>query len=453
MQKSLIVVGGGITGLTIAYIASKADYKVTVLESSKEFGGLLNTFDIAENKLEFYYHHFFTHDKEIHWLIKELGLTKNLFYKKTSMGVYRGGNIFKFNGILDLIRFKPISIFGKFRFVATSLFIGKFADWKKYESISTLEWFNKYAGEKVTNSLWKPLLDIKFGSFSNKVPLSWMIGRLKQRLSSRKKGEERLGYLDGSLNILLTRLIDELKASGVKLINKSNVENLIVENRVLKGVISGKAKYIANKTIFTIPSIYLVDLIRPYNYKLANDINRIEYFGAVCVILELKERFSDIYWLNIADDGYPFGGIIEHTNFISPEKYQGKHIIYLSRYFAKDEDIASISKEDITKLMIPYLKKISNKFQESNIEKIHVFKTRTAAPVCDLNFSHKIINVKTEIKNLFISSMMHVYPDERSVNNSIRIAANTCKVMNINSSFVPVGSSMSATIGFKTNKI
>lgn len=104
MKNSIIIVGGGITGLTIAYLASLSNYKVTVLEANKEFGGLLNTFDISDTKLEFYYHHFFTHDKEIHWLINELGLNDKLLYKKTSMGVYRNDNIFKFNGIIDLIK-------------------------------------------------------------------------------------------------------------------------------------------------------------------------------------------------------------------------------------------------------------------------------------------------------------------------------------------------------------
>jgi hypothetical protein len=44
--------------------------------------------------------------------------------------------------------------------------------------------------------------------------------------------------------------------------------------------------------------------------------------------------------------------------------------------------------------------------------------------------------------------MMHVYPDERSVNNSIRLASEACKVMGIESDFIPKGSSMSALIGF-----
>lgn len=57
-QYDLIVVGGGITGLVSAYLASKEGKKVAVVENSNNFGGLLNTFEIAGTKLEYVYHQF-----------------------------------------------------------------------------------------------------------------------------------------------------------------------------------------------------------------------------------------------------------------------------------------------------------------------------------------------------------------------------------------------------------
>ena len=35
-----------------------------------------------------------------------------------------------------------------------------------------------------------------------------------------------------------------------------------------------------------------------------------------------NRKFSDTYWLNVADQGFPFGGIIEHTNFIPSSKFE-----------------------------------------------------------------------------------------------------------------------------------
>src|SRR5690606_12058878 len=140
-EKKLTVAGGGMTGLAAAYLAAKEGFKVTVLEGSDKIGGLLNTFEIGGNQLEHYYHHFFTQDAELHWLLKELNLTDKIIYKKTSMGVFRNGRIFNFNGALDLLKFKPVNFFDKIRFGLTSIYLGKIANWTKNEHISTQEWF------------------------------------------------------------------------------------------------------------------------------------------------------------------------------------------------------------------------------------------------------------------------------------------------------------------------
>lgn len=452
MKNDLVIIGGGITGLATAYIASKSNLKVCVVEANKNFGGLLSTLEVGNSKIEHYYHHFFTHDKEIHWLINELGLNDELIYKKTSMGVFRNGKIFSFNNVFDLLKFNPISFFGKIRFGLTSLFLGKIANWDKYESTSTIDWLNRFAGEKATEAIFGPLLRIKFGPFYNKVPLSWMIGRLRQRMSSRKKGDEMLGYLNGSLDVLLQKLLIKLKENGVTLFSDSKVEDLFIKRNKIKGVITKSGLIEGSQIIFTIPSVYLSELIKPYDFNFYQKINNVKYFGAICVILEIKEKLSDIYWLNISDKGFPFGGVIEHTNFISNKHYSGKNIVYLSRYFAWEEGISKMSNNEISKNMIEKLKEVYPLFNEDLIIKAHVFKTKTAATVCDINFSKKIIDCKTPIKNLFIANMMHIYPDERSVNNSIRLAAEACNCMNINSKFVPKGSSLSGKIGFNSSK-
>jgi protoporphyrinogen oxidase len=347
MTKQLTIVGGGITGLASAYIAAKNGYKVRVLEASQSFGGLLNTFPIGGNRLEHYYHHFFTHDAELNWFIKELGIDSKLVYKKTTIGVYRNGQIFPFNSPADLLSFSPLSFLDKSRFAATSFFLGKLARWEDYENISCMEWLYRYAGQNTTNSLWKPLLDIKFGPHAKDVPLAWLIGRLRQRMNSRNRGEEKLGYLQGSLETLLNALLEKLKTYPVELINNSGVIKLDVKDGKLLGLQTTKGTYCGGDYLFTIPSNYTKDLIKEVDHTLYQQLDKIEYFGAVCVILDLKKPLSQTYWLNVADSGYPFGGIIEHTNFISSEVYNNKHIAYLSRYYSSKEPIATQSNEEI----------------------------------------------------------------------------------------------------------
>jgi protoporphyrinogen oxidase len=112
------------------------------------------------------------------------------------------------------------------------------------------------------------------------------------------------------------------------------------------------------------------------------------------------------------------------------------------------EKLATMSEEEIKAEMIPPLKKINPAFSEDWIKSVHVFKTNTAATVCDLNFSEKVPACNTAVENLFLANMVHIYPDERSTNNSIRVAAEACRVLGINADEVPYGASLSGKIGF-----
>ena len=109
-MKSLTVVGGGVTGLAAAFIAARSGVQVRVLEGSSEFGGLLRTFEIAGTRLEHFYHHFFTHDAEIHWLLKLLELEDAIIYRDSTMGVLRNGKAYSFSSPTDLLSFAPMRL-------------------------------------------------------------------------------------------------------------------------------------------------------------------------------------------------------------------------------------------------------------------------------------------------------------------------------------------------------
>ena len=445
-QKNLLIIGGGITGLAAAYLAAKANHKVTLIEASDRFGGLLRTFPIGGTKLECFYHHFFTHDLELHWLLNELDLQDNIFYHKTTMGIYRNKKIFDFNSLKDLLVFNAIPLLDRIRFGLSSLVLSKLLLWEKWEHVPAIDWFYKYAGKQSTDAIWAPMLKIKFGPFYDQVPVAWMIGRLRQRMNSREGREEMLGYLEGSLNVLCKTLVTHLKTLGVTLYTNMPAIRLEITERQLTAVYSTDRKFETHKFLFTIPTTAIYPLLKNCDEPFAARMQKIEYCGAICVVLVSKQPLSHIYWLNVADPGFPFGGVIEHTNFIDPATYGNKHIVYLSRYFSDSEEIATQNDETITRHMLSALRTLSPSFLESNLEDVFIFRTDTAATVCDVNFSKKIPDCKTRIRNMYIAGMPHIYPDERSCNNSIRVAAEACNVMGFNCPPIPRGPTLSGQI-------
>lgn len=447
MNRKLTIIGGGITGLSAAYLAAKDGWEVTVLEGSAQLGGLMGTFQIGGNRLEHYYHHSFINDAELLWLLRELNLDDKMDFHKTTVGIFRNNKIHDFNSLKDLLRFTPLGTADKIRFLLTSVYLGKLTNWRKWEGVSTLEWFYKHAGMNVTDSIWKPLLEIKFGPYASQVPAAWMVGRLRQRMNSRKGAEEQLGYLKGSLQVLTDTLARTLTTLGVKIVLNAKLEKLLIRNHTLYGVETTSGVFNDGIFLATIATTYLAPLLRNTAPDYAEELSQIKYSGAICTILEIDRPLSNIYWLNIADPGFPFGGVIEHTNFISPDKYNGSHILYLSRYFAQSDNIASASKRDILNQMLAPLNRINPQFDRSWIKNSYVFRADTAATICGLNFSRIVPNCETPIKNMFIVNMSHIYPDERSCNNAIRTAAQACKKIGIDASAVPFGASLSGQIG------
>ena len=424
MNKSVTIVGGGITGLCVAYYLLKAEYKVIMLEKSDQLGGLLSTFEVGGQHIEMFYHHHFTHDEELMDLLSELGIRDKCQEYNTTMGFFSGGVVYNFNNAFDLLGFRPLPLVDKIRFGFTSLILARAMKWQSYNNISAKEWFLKYAGRKVSEVIWLPMLKAKFGEFYDRVPLAWMIGRMRQRLNSRKIGKEKLSYINGSLTTLVNKLCDVLTDNpNFTLHTKAVVSQIITKDNKVTGLeMSDGSRLNTDLVISTVANPVLTTFLDEKSKSLKARLSAVQYFGAVCGVVVLDERLSDIYWLNIADNNYPFGGVIEHTNMVPPEIYSGNHIVYLSKYYSLSESFSVKNDEEILEEMIKGLKKIYPKLRDDAIKEKHLFRGKYAAPVCDLNFNKKIEPFDSSLTGLKIVNMSHLYPDERSVNNSIKLA-------------------------------
>lgn len=442
MPRRLIIVGGGLTGLSAALIAAQQGAQVTVLEATQELGGLLQTVDIGPGRTEYFYHHHFSHDEEFKWLLRQLDIEDRLKFTPTTMGVFRNGTLYPFNTPADLLSFAPMTWTDKFRFAASSFYLAKVCNWRTCEHIGALEWFRKFSGKSASQSLWEPMLKIKFGDHAKDLPLSWMAGRLRQRLNSRRGAQEMLGYMDGSLHTLLVRLEEKLRSLDVQLHTQAPVQELLSSSGRICGVQTHRQTFMGEEVLFTAPTPAMAPLVQTHDAAYAQALRQIKYFGAVCVVVETSRALSNTYWMNVADESFPFGGIIEHTNLVSPQNFGGRHVTYLSRYFPLDNPLAKMPEEKIIAEFLPGLKKIYPTLQGDEILRVRCFRTLTAAPVNELNFSQKLPRYQSPLPGLSVASMPQLYPDERSCNNCVRLAAGALKQMGYDTSAIPQGPSL-----------
>ena len=316
-DADVVVIGGGFCGLAAAHELVKRGVRVTVLERDAEVGGLAGSFEVNGTRLEKFYHHWFTNDAHVMQLIADLGKQDQILQRPTRTGMYFANNFFKLSTPFDLLRFTPLSLPDRIRLGLLALKARRVNDWRQLENLTASEWLRDIGGERVYRVVWEPLLRGKFGDVAEEVSAVWFWNKLKLRGGSRGKGgAEHLAYYKGGFAALADAMVEAIRASGGEVLTNVPVIGVQVKSGRATGVVTKDGVHSARAVIATPPLPIVADLLEPHVSGAYRDqLRRIRYLGNVCLVLELDRSLSSTYWLNVNDPGFPFVGVIEHTNF------------------------------------------------------------------------------------------------------------------------------------------
>ncbi len=418
-MKKIGIVGGGYTGLSLAYTLSKAGYEVSIFEKDNQVGGLAGSFDVENTQLEKFYHHWFTNDQHVMDLIKDLGLESEIMIRPTRTGMYYSNNFFKLSSPLDLLKFNALPFISRIRLGFVVLAVRLVKDWRKLESKTAIEWLKGICGEKAYQVVWEPLLKGKFGRYAEQISAVWFWNKLKLRGGSRgEKGKENLAYFRGGFAALANKVKAEIVKNNGQIYLNSDVQS-VKGNKAI--ALADGQELLFDKVILTTPLPISAQLLKDtFNQDYINQLNRINYIGNVCLVLQLNRSLSEIYWLNVNDPDFPFVGIIEHTNFEPPASYNGKHIIYMSKYLPTDEALYQMKDQEVLDFTIPFIKRMFPDFNENWIDAFHVWREPYSQPLVEKNYSQIIPSWKSPIDDILINSMAQIYPEDRGTNYAIR---------------------------------
>jgi len=419
----VVIVGAGFTGLTAAYVLSKQGKRVQVVEADSTPGGLAGIFEFDDGvSVEKFYHHWFNNDVFVPELVKELGLEGDVILLPTRTGMYFNGRMWKLSTPLDLLRFKALSLVDRIRLGLLVFQVRRIKDWKTIEHLSIREWLESMCGKSVYKIVWEPLIHSKFSIYEEAVNAVWMWKKLVLRGSTRNdKGGEELAYFKGGFGRLAEAMVSAIRANGGEVTFNTKVTGLTTEGKQVTAVTTDAGSIEGKKFLFT-PSFPLIaDMFQ----NSADDawlttLRRVKYLGNMCLVLRLKHSLSDTYWLNVNDPGFPFVGVIEHTNFDTPENYKGTHIAYLSRYLATQDPVWAYTDEQYLDFALSHLKRMFPKFEKDWIVDFKVWRSEYAQPVTERNYSEYVPKQTTPFDNAFISTMAQIYPEDRGTNYAIR---------------------------------
>ena len=421
-QPHVVIIGAGFCGLAAAYELGKQGIRATVLERDAEIGGLAGSFYVNGVRLEKFYHHWFTNDVHVMQLIEELGKRDQILLRPTRTGMYYANNFFKLSTPLDLLRFSPLPFFDRIRLGLLALRARRVKEWRELESRTAADWLRELGGERVYRVIWEPLLRGKFGDVAEDVSAVWFWNKLKLRGGSRGKGgEEQLAYYQGGFAALADALAEAVRAQGGEIRTNVPVLQLQVESMRVSGVVTAEETIAADVVIATPALPIVADLVAPHSpSKYVDELRRIRYLANVCVVLELDRSLSDTYWLNVNDPGFPFVGVIEHTNFEPLATYGGRHIVYLSKYLPETDALYQMPHAEVIDFTLEHLARMFPDLKRNWVLDAHVWRAQYSQPIVECGYGSLIPSNQTPIPNLYLSTMAQIYPEDRGTNYAIR---------------------------------
>jgi protoporphyrinogen oxidase len=422
-KGSIGVVGGGFAGLVAALRLAQAGCQVTLWERGR-LGGQAATFEVADTRLEIFYHHLFQSDTSIAALAEEIGVGDKLMWLPSNVGYFADGRIYPLNGALDLLRLGIIPLVDRVRLGLVTAYLQRVRDWKKYESVTAHAWLSRALGQRAYDKTLGAQLRAKFGSYHDKVPMVWFWGKIWLRTTSRRSplDQEKLGYFDGSFQVIVDALVAACTHAGVTIVRTGLSGIMQNEDDTWRAETDDGAEPVTvDAMLATVPSNIFQKLAPPLPAEYVAKLNALEYEAAVVAILELVRPLSDVYWLNVADDDLPFTGVIEHTNFIDPANYGGRHYVYLSKYMEPDHPYFGMAADTIIETYLPFLTHINPDFDRSWVTNTWVYRERAAQPIIPMRYSERIPEHRTPLPNLYLANTTQIYPEDRGTNYSVRL--------------------------------
>ncbi len=419
MKKKIIIIGGGIAGLTAAYKLAKKNYKITLIESSNQLGGLGTYFKYKNNWIDKFYHCQMPTDAPLLELIEEVGIKNKMYWKPTTMGFIVDGKRYPFNSPFDLLKFTPLSFLNRLRFGIVSLAIRSLGKGKDLDNLPIEKWFKKIYGKTIWEKILRQLFLSKFGNHAGNLPSLYIWQRL-----GREKNKAVRGYIKGGMKTLIDAIETEIKKSGGEILLNTKAEKI---NSLENGVIIStnvNTEIIADWVISTIPIPSFVKAISGGNIENKFSNPNLTYQGVVNALFILNRPLDNYYWTPVVNSGTEFDGIVEMTELIDKKQYGNNHAVYLMKYCNKNSELFN---EDEKSIALRWKKQLLNlypdlKISDNNIMDIKIFKAPYVEPIYPLGYSKiKPLN-KIENTNIFLATSAQVYPNITSWNASCSLA-------------------------------
>jgi protoporphyrinogen oxidase len=409
-RRGVGIVGGGLLGLTVGYRLAQRGVPVTVYEQSSQLGGLAGTTKIGGVAVDRFYHALTTTDARVRDLVAELGLGDAVRWRRLGVGFFHDGELASMSTPRDLLRFPGLRMDDRMRLAAFVARCRLTSDEAALDEEPIEPWTRRTAGNRLWETLWRPLLDSKFDGRFDDLPATYLWSRMLRTSGTRdRSGREVMGWIRGGHQTLADALGDAIRAHGGEVLTDTPVRSVTSENGRATGVVLDDGARRHQWVLTTVLRPHLDELLAPDLARaLPEDRNR--YLGVVCVVARTRRSVSPYYALNITDRSVPLTSVVETTHVVDPQ-HVGGHLLYVPRYVQPDSPELARSSRDITDEYLAHVTRMFPHFRPADdVIATQVARARFAEPIHLAGVKPRLDDL-VPAPGLVVASSAQVYPD------------------------------------------
>ena len=410
-MKKIVIIGGGITGLSAAWKLSEKGYVVNVIEMDKVIGGLAKSIKIENYFFDIGPHSFFSEDKEVFAKVMDLfkGEQGEIPYSKRSVKMMFRGKYVDYPLSAKSVLFQmglPTAIMCSLSFAKSyistslsSLLVKK----TQNNNLTVKQWAINNFGKYLYLNFFKPYTEqfwkIKTSELSHRViPSSTKLDFAKTlkhilinkylELSKREPGELSLVqreslpsyYPKKGYGEIANRIGKQIKNNGGKIYTSQEVSEIILDSSSRFEVKTKDTTFSSDFVISTIPLNRVVSKIKPFHEtRILQSSKKLEYLSLVLLYLITKKK-------NVLDCQYcyfidrPYNRISDMNSFSKNLSPQDENILAVEISCHYESKIWKSSDEEIFSMCIQGIEK-DNFLKKEDVTNYKIIKVPSVYPI------------------------------------------------------------------------
>lgn len=414
MQYDYVILGGGISGLSLAFELANRGRSVAVIEKENEFGGLARTITFGNHLFDIGPHGIYCQNEDIRkWFHNHLGPDLVPIDRK-SYTFFHGtfvpypievGSVLKFVSPIEAIK------------IGIEAGILRMFKPKLNHDVSFEKWAIYYFGKTIYERFFKVYTEKVWGVSCRDLSTAWISMHLPANsllfvLYKKLKRENLpIGFVNrfyyctkgaGHLIVVLKKKLNDSKSTT--LLKSAIINNLIRENfhwTITLNYKGSKHTITGKQIISTIP---IASLLESLDSTPPTDVIQtardLRYRNIILVLLIVdKPQVSHANWIYIPDKKYMVSRISEFKNLIGSLKNRSDTGLALEIFCWDTDAVWSTPDEEIAEQVLKEIREMEI-FKTDKVTDISVIRIPNTYPVFDLPFKERIKKVVDYIKSL-----------------------------------------------------